>query len=429
MTGQESSMSMPPKKMRDDSIRFLYVVSEGFPPTVFDSQVLDYLHMMESQGICFDLVVFERLLGILPNWRRNLRRLREVRAQLKGRVYFRFLITTFLEWDFWVPLQQLYLVARLRDQRSRTVIHARTQTSAAIALRLKVWIPNTKVVFDMRGDTPAEFLLGVEKSGGDSHSTAIRRKYEKLKGIERQAVTGSDAILCVSGVMRDKIIEEYQVASQEIHVIPTVASARKFYLDPQLRRVVRKELGIEDKLTFIYAGSIRAYQSLEVLLDFFRKLRGKRPQLHLLLITPQCAEAEQFIHKSLSPGTYTIRSSGHNEMVRWLNAADAGLLLRESNAVNQVAAPTKFAEYVMCGLPVVMTAGIGDFSELAKKEKLGIVLGANRWQEELDAQWNKLDLLIDPFQREHIAQLGKQMFSNEHFAQLLTSLYSTLFKE
>jgi glycosyltransferase involved in cell wall biosynthesis len=415
--------------MGDDSIRFLYVVSEGFPPTVFDSQVLDYLHMMEGQGIRFDLVVFERLLGIFPNWRRNLWRLREVRAQLNGHVYFRFLITTFLEWDFWVPQQQLYWVARPHDPKIRTVIHARTQTSAAIALRLKSRIPNTKVVFDMRGDTPAEFMLGVEKSGRDSHSTAVRRKYEKLKSIERQAVRGSDAILCVSRVMRDKVIGEYLGASQRIHVIPTVASARKFYWEPQLRRAVRKELGIEDKLTFVFAGSIRAYQSIEVLLDFFRELQGKHPQLHLLLITPQCTEAEQFLDKSLSPGTYTIRSSDHDKMVHWLNAADAGLLLRESNAVNQVAAPTKFAEYVMCGLPVVMTAGIGDFSELARKERLGIVLGENRWQEELNAQWDELALLVAPIQREHIARLGKQMFNNEHFAQSLTSLYLTLFDE
>jgi glycosyltransferase involved in cell wall biosynthesis len=222
-------------------------------------------------------------------------------------------------------------------------------------------------------------------------------------------------------------VGEYQVPSQKVHVIPTLASPRKFYWDPELRLIVRKELGIEDKLTFIYAGSIRAYQSLEVLLDFFCKLQEKRPQLHLLLITPQSAEAEYFLHKLLSPDSYTIRKSGHNEMVRWLNAADAGLLLRESNAVNQVAAPTKFAEYLLCGLPVVMTDGIGDFSELVKTEKVGIVLKGSRWKEELHEQWNEFESLTDLIRRDHIAQIGKQMFSNEHFAQLLAYRYSTLF--
>ena len=413
------------KKMTG-TIHFLYVVSEGFPPTVFDSQVVDYLHMMEGQGILFELVVFERLLGILPNWRRNRKRLREVREQLNGRIYYRFLITTFLGWDFWVPQLQLYLIAKPSDPSVRTVIHARTQTSTAIALRLKSWIPETKVVFDMRGDTPAEYLLSVEKSGGDLRSRAVRRKYEKLKSIEMRAVKESDAILCVSGVMRDKIVGEYRVPPQKIHVIPTVANTRKFYWDPQLRSVVRKELGIEDKFTFVYAGSIRAYQSIEILLEFFRNTQVKRSEVHLLLITPQSTEDEQYLHRLLSPGTCTVRSASHNEMARWLNAADAGLLLREPNPVNQVAAPTKFAEYLLCGLPVVMTAGIGDFSELAKKEKMGIVLERSQWEEELHARWNELVFLTDSIQRERIAQKGKQMFSNEHFAELLPPLYSTL---
>ena len=418
-------MNKHTQEMQIGSIRFLYIVTEGFPPTVFDSQVVDYLRMMESQGIVFELVVFERLLAIFPNWRRNLRRLHEVRAQLNGRIHFRFLITTFLGWDFWVPQQQLYWIAKPPDQFVRTVIHARTQTSAAIALRLKHWIPKTRVVFDMRGDTPAEYLLHVEKSGGDIRSGSVQKKHEKLKRIERQVVKDSDAILCVSEVMRDKIVGEYLVPSQKIHVIPTVANTRKFSWNPQLRNAVRKELGIEDKFAFVYAGSIRAYQSLKLLLDFFRKVQEHRPEVHLLLITPQRTEAEQSLYRSLSPDTYTIRSASHDEMARWLNAADAGLLLREFNAVNQVAAPTKFAEYLLCGLPVVMTKGIGDFSELAKQEALGIVLEGSHWEEELHARWNELDSLTDFIQRERIAQKGKQMFSNERFAEYILPVYST----
>ena len=73
-----------------------------------------------------------------------------------------------------------------------------------------------------------------------------------------------------------------------------------------------------------------------------------------------------------------------------------------------------------------MTAGIGDFSELAKKEKIGIVLERSQSEEELHARWDELVFLTDSIQRERIAQKGKQMFSNEHFAELLPPLYSTL---
>jgi len=416
-------MSIHQSETRESSRRFLYVVSEGFPPTVFDSQVLDHLRAMESQGICFDLVVFERLMGILPNWKRDIRQLKEVRSQINGQVYFQLLVTTFLGWDFWVPQWQLYWILKKYGRTTQKVIHARTQTSAALALGLKKWIPKMKVIFDMRGDSPAEYLLSVEKAGADPLASLVQRKFAKLKNIERQAVKGSDAIICVSGAMRERVLKEYGVASEKIRVVPTAASARKFNWDPAERAIVRRELGVEDEFVLIYTGSLRAYQLLEGLVDFFRKLLASRSNLHLLLITPQKTEAEQSLHIALPHGTYSVRSASHIEMFRWLNAADAGLLLRESNAVNQVAAPTKFAEYLMCGLPVVMTAGIGDYSELATKENAGIVLRGNEWHRELNERWGELESLVDQNSREHIARFGKQQFTHERFTGLFTTLY------
>jgi hypothetical protein len=42
--------------------------------------------------------------------------------------------------------------------------------------------------------------------------------------------------------------------------------------------------------------------------------------------------------------------------------------------VNEVASPVKFGEYLASGLPVVMSAGIGDYSELVRRKKVGVIL-------------------------------------------------------
>lgn len=52
-------------------------------------------------------------------------------------------------------------------------------------------------------------------------------------------------------------------------------------------------------------------------------------------------------------------------------AGDVGLLLREDSLTNRVASPVKFAEYLRCGLPVVLTPYVGDFSELGATEGVG----------------------------------------------------------
>ena len=50
---------------------------------------------------------------------------------------------------------------------------------------------------------------------------------------------------------------------------------------------------------------------------------------------------------------------------------DVGLLLRDDLPVNRVASPTKFAEYCLCGLPVLTTPYVGDFSEYVRQFSLG----------------------------------------------------------
>jgi len=40
---------------------------------------------------------------------------------------------------------------------------------------------------------------------------------------------------------------------------------------------------------------------------------------------------------------------------KFLQAADMGILLRKKDPLNEVAAPTKFAEYMMTGLPTLIS--------------------------------------------------------------------------
>jgi glycosyltransferase involved in cell wall biosynthesis len=43
-----------------------------------------------------------------------------------------------------------------------------------------------------------------------------------------------------------------------------------------------------------------------------------------------------------------------------------------------VASPTKFAEYLACGLPVITTEYVGDFSLYVKEHNLGYVIDLNK---------------------------------------------------
>lgn len=55
-------------------------------------------------------------------------------------------------------------------------------------------------------------------------------------------------------------------------------------------------------------------------------------------------------------------------------AADLAVIFRKQDLVNRVACPTKFAEYLGCGLPVLCTEGIGDLSQLVRSNNLGWIM-------------------------------------------------------
>ena len=102
------------------------------------------------------------------------------------------------------------------------------------------------------------------------------------------------------------------------------------------------------------------------------------PLLHFVALCPDTASMEEACMGSLPLGRFTVLHAEHDAVVGWLNAADLGILLRADDPVNRVASPTKFAEYALTGLPVAMSAGIGDYSDLVLSEHAGFHVNDSR---------------------------------------------------
>jgi glycosyltransferase involved in cell wall biosynthesis len=66
----------------------------------------------------------------------------------------------------------------------------------------------------------------------------------------------------------------------------------------------------------------------------------------------------------------------YDEVRSVLEECDHGLLVRYPCVTNRVASPTKFAEYLSAGLPVIISRDVGDFSALVEGQDLGNVVSA-----------------------------------------------------
>jgi glycosyltransferase involved in cell wall biosynthesis len=62
------------------------------------------------------------------------------------------------------------------------------------------------------------------------------------------------------------------------------------------------------------------------------------------------------------------------DVASYLSAADAGLAFIKPCFSKIASSPTKTAEYLGCGLPLILNAGIGDSDALINQEKAGALI-------------------------------------------------------
>jgi len=187
--------------------------------------------------------------------------------------------------------------------------------------------------------------------------------------------------------MAEYVVSEWDVPPDKITVIPCCVDVQGFSEASSRRHATRAELSLSDRLVVAYCGSLHRWQVPERSLETFRQIGQLHSNAHLLSITTHPERMRHLAQEQgLSTAELTVLSVPHSEVPRYLAAADLGLLLRERSLVNRVASPVKLGEYLASGLPVIMSDEIGDYSDLARRENVGLVLPCDGNHRSVEAQ-------------------------------------------
>ncbi len=260
-------------------------------------------------------------------------------------------------------------MARLSRRTRIRAVHAHNLYSAALALSARR-LYRYKVILDYHGRIPEEYVyLG---KGGEPSRKA-------LEGLERWTVTNADHVVVVSDKLRDYICERYGLPAASISVIPCCADATAFNWDLERRKAQRQSLELNDKFICTHLGSFFEWYEPELLVQLFEQLRSSIPNAHLLVVTGATANVADFLKQRLAPATFSVMSAQHHQVPALLNASDIGFLLLRSSPNIRTSSPAKFSEYLNCGLPVLITPDVGDFSDLVTAHGAGqVVQGGSR---------------------------------------------------
>lgn len=396
-----------------------YISDAGFYSTAFHSQVLSLLTGLKDRVENISLIVLEQSLfpflrlrdpEIKRSWKRVKEQFRTVEVIVqKPRI---------LRWLMQIESRSLKRI--INDNLDKVnVLHCHGEAGSYLGLlarkELRKDIP---LISDLRGLVSQESLL-CGREGNLIKRFLFNLRAHEFKKMEEYVVKESDLIFCVSRKFKEYLEEIYKVSPDRVAVVPGLVDSKTFFFNPEVRARKREELGIERRIVFVYSGSIIKWQLPEVTVEFFKKIKEIIPEAFLLFLTNDISGARKYFN-GIDKEDYLLISVPNREVPAYLNAADISILLREKNLVNRVASPIKFGEYLCCGLPVIMTPGIGDTEEIIEKHGIGKLLNPN----DLEIEKNELIQLINNVEREKIAKIGKELFSIDSYESKIISYWT-----
>lgn len=276
---------------------------------------------------------------------------------------------------------------------------------------------NFSIIFDADG-LPIEERVDF---AGLSRST---RQYRWMKAIETRMLKNADAVITRS----QKAIEIHLQNMGESYrgkfsVVKNGKDATVFIPNETQRIQTRKELGIADEKLFVYAGSLGSQYGIAEMLEIFGRYSALHPA-RFLILTGSPEVLESYLTTELR-GKTIIRKVPANEVPRYLNAADLAFAIRKPTFSMQGVAPIKLGEYLLCGLPVIASKGIGDSESILKNFPESYLFDHDV---SIENQGQKILNFIgqsQSFNRENCHVRAKEFFSLEAVAE---SYISTLKK-
>jgi glycosyltransferase involved in cell wall biosynthesis len=227
-----------------------------------------------------------------------------------------------------------------------------------------------RLVFDYRGILSEEYVL----QGRIARRGAMHRL---LRALEGWVLDHVDATVCVSHRLAARARRWRARRAVETAVVPCCCDARVARAAEVAVDSRRRELGLDPTRDFVllYAGSLSAWNAPHEMLAVYWACRETEAATRFLVLTEDTDRAAVVL--GAAPDVL-VRAVPHADIGSYLAVGDLGLLIRSSSPVNRVASPVKFGEYLACGVPVLVSPGVGDCPAIVEREQAGFVLRDDR---------------------------------------------------
>jgi glycosyltransferase involved in cell wall biosynthesis len=353
-------------------VRTLYVCYFGLREPLVQTQVLSYLRQLKSENVHVSLLTFEPRLR--ESWTAD--DITKQRAALSAED----ISWHYLKYHKWPSLPATiydmavgtWTILRIMRREGVNVLHARNHVPgvmSAIAKKLK----GGQLVFDIRGFMPEEYTdAGVWPENG--------YLYRGLKRVERYLLRVSDAFVLLTEKARDIVFpgcSDTDDSGRPIEVIPCCVDFERFEsVEHTSKEALRAELKLTGRRVIVYLGSFGGWYMTDEMTEFLAVAHKQDRSTFSMILTqsPRQMVIDRMTARGIAQDNFSVAQVSPDEVPRFLKVADIAISFIKPCYSKQSSSPTKIAEYLASGLPIVCNAGVGDLDKLIEENRVGALI-------------------------------------------------------
>jgi glycosyltransferase involved in cell wall biosynthesis len=352
--------------------KVLYLTYDGLGDHIGQSQILPYITECSRKGIRFHILSFEKAAH-------------KARADKAGELLASLDITwyrldftqsrniLYKAYDF---LRFVFTAFRVCLKNKYSIIHSRSYFASSIGLMMQSMF-GSKLVFDKR-----DFWIDaiVETGRLRPHQPLHKIVHGLLRFFERKLFRNATHIISLTHRAKQIVLEKYpERKAAEITVIPCCVDLLHF--DPakvteDAVHDLKRSLGLQNSVVLGYVGSFNPAYMIDELLDCFKVMLEKIPDLKMLFIInndPQ--EVYKLAAKKEIPADkMVVTTAPREQMPLYISAFDMGFFFIMPSFAKQASSPTKLSEMLAMRRYVITNKGVGDVEEIFNRLQCGYII-------------------------------------------------------
>jgi hypothetical protein len=280
------------------------------------------------------------------------------------------------------------------------LIHARSDIPA-VAASLSRRAP---ILWDVRS-------LWAEQKAFIEQAPFKKRVLRTYGGLEGIASFNATAMSTLTNAIVPVLEERHRVVPKIRAVVPTAVDLELFKFNHRMTSPIKG----------LYSGTYNNYYDLSLSKLFIEELQKLAPvEIHW-------ARPKESPNESLDAGETSIFVATQIEMANIVGSYNFGISICKVDAGPSLKAamPTKVAEFLACGRPVVVNRGLGDFDEYLSEFNAGVILDGTSGDSKEKAQ-ELMDLLLDTETPYRCRALAEKYFDIKEGAQKYLDLYDKM---